>query len=343
MTAVDRLNLDSLSAYLRQHLPDLTGEITAEKFAGGQSNPTFLISAGAQKLVLRRKPPGKLLKSAHAVDREFRVISALSQTDVPVAKPVLLCEDDDVIGSMFFIMSYEDGDIFWDPALPEVTKPVRSEMYSAMTRTLAALHSVDVAEVGMQDFGKPGNYYQRQFSLWEKQYRAAETDTNDHVEQLIQWLGSNLPQDDEQTSLIHGDYRLDNLIFYRGQPKVRAVLDWELSTLGHPIADFAYYCMSMRLPHGAVVGGLRGVDLDALGIPSEQRIIDEYCAIRGLSGVGNWDFAISLSFFRLASIAQGVYARALAGNASNKNAMKLGAHVDPVAKLALDGLSTAKP
>ncbi|MCY4207465.1 MAG: phosphotransferase family protein [Roseovarius sp.] len=343
MTEIDRLDLDGLSAYLRRHLPDLEGEIAAEKFAGGQSNPTFLITAGARKLVLRRKPPGKLLKSAHAVDREFRVISALSKTDVPVATPVLLCEDDNVIGDIFFMMSYEDGDIFWDPALPEVTKPARTEMYSAMTRTLAALHSVDVAMVGMQDFGKSGDYYQRQLSRWRKQYRAAETDSNEHMEQLMEWLGSNLPEKDEETSLIHGDYRLDNLIFYRGQPRVRAILDWELSTLGHPIADFAYYCMSMRLPHGQIVGGLRGVDLDALGIPSEKQIIDEYCEIRGLKDVANWDFAISLSFFRLASIAQGVYARALAGNASNKNAMKLGGHVDPIARLALDDLSSVKP
>lgn len=343
MTAVDRLNLDILSVYLRQNLPDLAGEITVEKFPGGQSNPTFLITAGKRKLVLRRKPPGKLLKSAHAVDREFRVISALSHTDVPVAKPLLLCEDEGVIGSMFFIMTYEDGDIFWDPALPGLAKPDRSHAYAAMTQTLAALHSVDVDEVEMRDFGKSGGYFERQFLLWQKQYRAAETDTNEHMEQLIEWLASNLPKDDNETSLIHGDYRIDNLIFYRGQPKIRAIIDWELSTLGHPIADFAYFCMGLHLPQGQIVAGLGGIDREALGIPSEQQIIDDYCAIRGLSGVSDWDFALSLSFFRLASIAQGVYARALAGNASNKNAMELGTYVDPTARLALDRLSGAKP
>jgi len=338
MTSIDTLDINSLSKYLRDRLPDLKDDIQAEKFAGGQSNPTFLLTSGARKLVLRRKPPGKLLKSAHAVDREFKVLNALSKTEIPVARPLLLCEDDDVIGSMFFVMSFEDGVVYWDPALLELPREDRRLVYSALTRTLATLHSVDVDTVGLGDFGKKGGYFDRQFYRWKKQYRAAQTADYDSVERLIAWLGDNLPEDDGQVGLIHGDYRIDNAIFHRDRYEVRALLDWELSTLGHPTADLAYFCMSLRLPGSELIPGVGLLDREELGVPSEEEIIRDYCRFRGIDGVSDWTFALALSFFRYSSIAQGIYSRALAGNASNKNALSVIKAVEPICRLALDTL-----
>ncbi|MCV6597062.1 MAG: phosphotransferase family protein [Mangrovicoccus sp.] len=329
------LDTDLLSNYLSAHLPGFEGPLNAEKFAGGQSNPTYLLTAASGEYVLRRKPPGKLLPSAHAVDREYAVLSALKDSDVPVATPMLLCEDDSIIGSMFYIMSFEKGRIFWDPALKELGKTDRAPIYNEIIRVLAALHSVDVAEVGLADYGKPGNYFERQYDRWVKQYRAAEVDKIDEIEQLIDWLGRNLPEDDGTVSLIHGDYRLDNFIFKPDASEIIAVLDWELSTLGHPMADLGYICMCLRLPSMGEVRGLLGVDRSELGIPSEEELIAQYCQLRGIDRIENWHFYLAFAYFRLAAIVQGVYKRALGGNASNTKALALGKAVQPLAMLAL--------
>jgi len=328
---IDILDDTRLAAYLEAEVDGFTGPVISEKFAHGQSNPTYLLRANGERYVLRRKPPGKLLKSAHAVDREFRVISALADTDVPVPRAVHLCDDDGVIGSMFYIMSFEDGRIFWDPSLPELDKPDRRSMHDELVRVLAALHSVDIDAVGLSDFGHPGNYFERQIGRWTKQYRAAETSTIAAMETLLDWLPDNTPDDDGSVSLLHGDYRIDNVVYHPTEPRIIAVLDWELSTLGHPFADLAYYCMVHRLPRNEGVRGLLGLDLDALGIPDEESIVSMYCRLRGIDTIGHWHFYLAFSFFRLASICQGVYKRALDGNASNKRADQMGKSVEPLA------------
>jgi len=330
------LDLDRLADYLQQHIPDFRGPLTANKFAGGQSNPTFLLDTPERRYVLRRQPPGQLLKSAHAVDREYRVLRALAGTGVPVARASHLCEDRDVIGSMFYLMSYEDGRIFWNPALPDVERDARCSYYASIMTTLAALHDVDVDAVGLGDYGRAGNYFQRQIELWTRQYRAAETAPIAAMDALIQWLPANCPADAQRVSLVHGDFRIDNLIFAHDTPRVRAILDWELSTLGNPLADLAYFCMCLRLPSKGNISGLRGLDRSALGIPDEDEMIAQYCELRGLTGIANWNFYLAFSFFRLASIAQGVKARALQGNASNANAHEVGGMVEPLATLAVE-------
>lgn len=333
------LDLSALNRYLHSACPQL-GEVThAEKFSGGQSNPTFKLTASSGVYVLRRQPPGKLLKSAHAVDREYRVINALQHTDVPVPKVYHLCEDTEVIGSMFYIMSFEQGDIFWNSALPEINNPAtRTAMYDEMNRVLAALHSVDIDQVGLADYGKPGNYFARQLSRWTQQYRASELEHIEEIEQLITYLEQNLPEDDGQVALVHGDFRLDNMMFDmrdETNPQVIAVLDWELSTLGHPYADLAYQCMQLRLPADiAHAAGLGGLDRSELGIPSEKDYIAAYCKRRNISEIENWTFYLSFSFFRLAAIVQGVVKRAHDGNASSTKAMQLGAMVRPLAQIA---------
>ncbi|MDX1515213.1 MAG: phosphotransferase [Woeseiaceae bacterium] len=328
---IETLDTASLGRYLEQHVPGFHGDVDAEKFAHGQSNPTYLLTAASGQYVLRRKPPGKLLKSAHAVDREFRVIAALADTDVPVPRAIHLCEDDDVIGSMFYVMSFVSGRIFQDPALPELDTADRGAIHDELVRVLAALHDVDVAAAGLGDFGHPGNYFERQTGRWTKQYRAAETARIDAVEALIDWLPANVPPDDGAVGLIHGDYRIDNVIFHDSEPRAVAVLDWELSTLGHPMADLAYYCMCLRLPRDAGVNGLAGLDLAALGIPDEPAVIARYCTLRDIDGIDHWPFYLAFSFFRLASICQGVYKRALDGNASNARAEQMGRTVEPLA------------
>lgn len=328
------LDLDRLAHYLQQHVAGFRGPVRATKFAGGQSNPTFLLDTPGGRYVLRRQPPGQLLKSAHAVDREFRVLSALAQTPVPVARAWHLCEDREVIGSMFYLMSYEDGRIFWNPALPEVDREARRDYYASIVATLASLHDVDIDKAGLAHYGRPGNYFQRQIELWTKQYRAAETERIAPMEALIEWLPAQCPADTQRPALVHGDFRIDNLIFAHDAPRVRAVLDWELSTLGNPLADLAYFCMCLRLPAKGHIAGLRGQDRAALGVPEEQEMVAQYCALRGLPGIENWHFYLAFSFFRLASIAQGVKARALQGNASNANAHEVGGMVEPLARLA---------
>jgi len=325
-----------LAAYLQQHVAGFKGPLTAKKFDAGQSNPTFLIEAASGKYVLRRKPPGELLKSAHAVDREFRVMSALADTDVPVAKTYHLCEDDSVIGSMFYLMECIDGRVLWDPALPEQDNAARAAIYAEMNRVLAALHSVDIKAAGLSDYGRPGNYYERQIGRWSKQYRATETETITDMETLMDWLPANMPEDDGKVALAHGDFRLDNLMFHPSQPRVLALVDWELSTLGHPYADLAYQCMQLRMEHDGAMSGLGGVDREALGIPSEEEYVAQYCERMGLDEIPHWNFYLAFSFFRFASILQGVKKRGMEGNASSDKALKLGELVRPLAKMAVE-------
>ncbi len=334
--AVEQLNLDVVGPYLEANIEEFDGLMSAEKFAGGQSNPTFLLNAKSGQYVLRKQPPGKLLKSAHAVDREFRVISALASTDVPVARAYHLCTDRDLIGGMFYVMSFEDGRIFWDPVLPDCSAPERSAIYDEMNRVLAALHDVDVDAVGLADYGRPGNYFERQIGRWSSQYKASETEQIAAMDQLIEWLPANLPEDDGQASLVHGDYRLDNIVFHPTEGRALAVLDWELSTLGHPYADLAYQCMQLRVGRDAVIAGLGGVDREELGIPSEQQYVADYCRRRGLDDIPNWNFYIAFSFFRLAAILQGVLKRALDGNASSDRALEYGALAPKLANEAIN-------
>ena len=329
------LDDEALADYMTQHVEGFQGPLTADKFPGGQSNPTFLLTAKSGQYVLRRKPPGTLLKSAHAVDREYKVLTALADTDVPVARGYHLCEDDAVIGSMFYVMEYLEGRVLWDPSLPDFSNEDRSQLYDEVIQVMAALHNVDVDKVGLADYGRPGNYFERQMSRWSKQYRAAETQTIDDMESLMDWLNANIPDDIDKPSLIHGDYRLDNLMMHPQDNKVIAVLDWELSTLGHPLADLAYFCMGLRLPTTALTHGLMGVDRKPLAIPSEEEIVQRYCQLRGIDEIDHWPFYLAFSFFRLASIAQGVYKRALDGNASNENALKTGDTVVGLAQLAM--------
>ena len=334
--SVDHLDIATLSKYLDANIDGFGGLQSAEKFSGGQSNPTFLLSAGSGKYVLRRKPPGELLKSAHAVDREFCVISALADSDVPVADAYHLCEDDDVIGSMFYVMSFVDGRIFWDPTLPDLSNEDRTSVYDAMNRVLAALHGVDFTAVGLGDFGKPGNYFERQVGRWTKQYLAAETETIAPMDELMRWLPENMPADDGQVALVHGDYRLDNMIFHLTEPRILAIVDWELSTLGHPYADLAYQCMQWRLPNVGISRGLADIDRNALGIPTEAEYVASYCRRTGRDDISNWTFCLAFSFFRLASIVQGVLKRSLDGNASNTSAGQLGKMAHPLAQAAID-------
>lgn len=327
---------EKLERYLQQHLDGFRGPLTLRKFADGESNPTFLLETPARNYVLRRKPPGELLASAHAVDREYRLLSALRNSGYPLATPYLLCEDETVIGSMFYIMSHEPGDIYWDPALPDIEPSQRPAYYHALIDSLAELHTIDYEEAGLTDFGRPGNYYARQLDRWRKQYKASATDDIAAMDALMDWLEQALPADDGQTTLIHGDYRLDNIIFHAGEPRIRAVLDWELATLGHPFADLAYYCMALRLPRQGEMRGLQGEDLQALNIPDEKTLVARYCAKRGIDDIQHWPFYLAFSFLRLAAILQGVYKRGLDGNASSARAQRMGELVRPLAEMGLD-------
>jgi len=329
------LNVTALSQYLGRHLDGLEGPIEAKKFVGGQSNPTYLVTSHNKRYVLRRKPAGDLLKSAHAVDREFRVITALENSDVPVAKPLLLCEDATIIGSIFYIMEYVDGRVMWDPALPDVEFSHRWGIYSEMSRVMASLHKINIAEVGLSDYGRPGNYYERQINRWIQQYRASETEKIADMDWLIKWLPNNTPSEDGRVSLVHGDFRLDNMLFHPHKSQVLALVDWELSTLGHPFADLAYQCMQLRMASNSALQGLDGIDREALGIPSEQDYVSQYCKRVGINGITDWNFYLAFSAFRFAAILQGVKKRALDGNASNDKAYKMGEMVAPLAKMAI--------
>ncbi|MFD3190836.1 phosphotransferase family protein [Sedimentitalea sp. HM32M-2] len=326
-TALD-LDLEAVGSYLTKNLPGFSGPLSARKFAGGQSNPTYLLETPDRNYVLRRKPPGTLLKSAHAVDREYRVQRALADTPVPVAEMHLLCRDDSVIGSMFYVMSHVAGRNFPVPTLPELARAERGAVIDQMNQVLATLHNVDIEAAGLSDYGPSGSYFERQLGRWSKQYRASETGTIHDMDRLMRVLAERLPPEDGQRTLVHGDYRIDNMIFAETGPTCLAVLDWELSTIGHPFADLASVIMQWQMPCGPEGRGLAGIDRDALGLPSDQAFIDSYCARRGLSEIENFGFYLGFSFFRMAAILQGVHKRALDGNASNPaKARQLGGYV----------------
>ncbi len=323
---------DGLAVFMAEHVEGFEGPVTVRKFKGGQSNPTYLLTAPNKKYVLRRKPPGKLLPSAHAVEREYQVMTALGAQGFPVPKTYALCEDPDVIGTAFFIMDFVEGRIFWDASLPDAEKKERTPLFYALIDTLADLHMVDYQAAGLGDFGKPGNYFERQIGRWSKQYQAAETEKIEEMDRLMGWLPGAIPADDA-TSIVHGDFRFDNTIMHPTEPKTLAVLDWELSTLGHPLADLTYFLMVWHFPP-SVRGGLAGVDIEALGIPSMDEAVARYSARTGRDGVPDLEFCIAYNMFRLGSIAQGVYARALQGNASSPQAIEMGKQIRPLAILA---------
>jgi aminoglycoside phosphotransferase (APT) family kinase protein len=331
------VDIAAIERYLAAQLPGFRGPLTAKKFGVGQSNPTYLLEGPSGKLVLRRKPPGQLLKSAHAVDREFRVQRALWGTHVPVPRVRLLCEDEGVIGTMFYVMDHVPGRHFMEPHLPDLAPDERRAVFDEMNRVLAALHCVDYQAVGLGDFGRPGGYFARQISRWTQQYRASESGTIADMDALIVWLEANLPADDGRVSLVHGDYRLDNMIFAADAPRIVAVLDWELSTLGHPFSDLAYQCMQWRMPPGEDTRGLGGIDRAALGIPTEEEYVAAYCRRMGIDGIPSFDFCLAFSFFRMAAIVQGVKKRGLDGNASNpERAARMGRYVPVYARMGLE-------
>ncbi|WP_338412897.1 phosphotransferase [uncultured Sphaerotilus sp.] len=324
-----------LLAWLRPRMPGLDGPVQIAQFKGGQSNPTFLLAAGERRFVMRRRPPGQLLPSAHAVDREYRVIGALAGTDVPVAKVHVLCQDPEVIGTDFYVMDHVDGRIFWDPQLPGMSGAERGAIYDEMNRVMAALHRVDPAATGLADYGQPGGYMARQVARWTRQYKAAETEPIAAADALIAWLPQHLPAQSE-TRIVHGDYRLDNVIFHPSEPRILAVLDWELSTLGDPLVDFAYHCMSWRMAPGAA-RGLAGADLAALGIPTEAEYRALYMARCGRHAPvsdADWTCYLVFNMFRLVGILQGIAKRACQGNASNATAVETGKRARPLAEQA---------
>jgi aminoglycoside phosphotransferase (APT) family kinase protein len=312
----------ALAAYLHREVGDAAHDLTVEQFQGGQSNPTYRVTTADRRYVLRRKPPGTLLPSAHAVDREYRVMSALAATDVPVPKMYALCEDDAVIGTAFYLMEYVHGRILWDPTLPGMTPGDRAAHYDELNRVLATLHRVDYKAINLRDFGKPGQYISRQVVRWSEQYQAGSAEPIPAMDRLIEWLPQHIPPGDE-TSIVHGDFRIDNVIFHPMQPRALAVLDWELSTLGHPLSDFAYQVMAWRLTPQEF-RGLKGFDLRVLGIPAEEDYVAAYCRRTGRSGIPHWEFYLIFNMFRIAAILHGVLSRALQGNAASQNAIETG-------------------
>jgi len=324
-----------LTDFMRAHVEGFSGELQVEQFKGGQSNPTFRLCAGGRQYVMRRKPPGVLLPSAHAVDREFRVIKALAPTAVPVARAYTLCEDPSVIGTDFYLMDCVDGRIIWDQALPGMSREQRAAHYDELNRVIAELHQVDPVAVGLAGHGKPGNYVERQVTRWTRQYRASETETIEAANNLIDWLPQHIPAGDE-TRIVHGDYRIDNVIFHPTEPRILAVLDWELSTLGHPLVDFAYHCMSWRL--GGTSRGLARLDLASLGIPSEAEHLRRYLGRTGRDPASvtphDWNYYLVFNMFRLVGIVQGIMSRALAGNAASAQALEAGRRARPLAEQA---------
>ncbi|HVS63079.1 MAG TPA: phosphotransferase [Thermoanaerobaculia bacterium] len=319
-----------LERWLERHVAGYRGPVEVLQFAGGQSNPTYSLESPSGRYVLRRKPPGKLLPSAHAVDREYRVLTALRATGVPVARTFALCEDDDVIGTAFYVMEHVDGRVLRDPLLPGCKPAERAAIYDAMNATLAVLHRVDFVAVGLEDFGKQGEYVARQIHRWTKQYRASETVTITEMDRLIEWLPRHIPEDDE-TTLVHGDFRLENMIFHPTEPEVLAVLDWELSTLGHPLADLSYNCLLYRTDPDAF-GGFGDTDLAALGIPTESEYVAAYCRRTGRESIDGWEFYMAFALFRIAAILQGIMGRVVDGTAAAKNAAERGAMAPAVAR-----------
>jgi len=315
-------HLPALQEWLRRHVAGFGGTVRAEAFAGGQSNPTFRLSAASGDYVLRRKPPGKLLPGAHAVDREFRVLQALAGTAVPVATPRAYCDDDAVIGSAFYVMDYVPGRIIFDPTLPGVPAAERPLMFDAMNEVIAALHAIDWRSAGLEGFGRAGGFLGRQIARWTKQYQAATIEKIPAMDALIAWLPAHLPAADE-VALVHGDYRIDNLIFHPTEPRIVAVLDWELSTIGDPLADFGYHAIVFRIAPD-LFRGLAGVDLDALGIPTEADYLRSYCRRTRRAGIAQWEFYLVYGMFRLAAIMHGILQRAVDGSAAGADAFEVG-------------------
>jgi len=326
-----RFDVTSLERYLRRAIDGFEGPLEVEQFKGGQSNPTYLLRAGGRRYVLRRKPPGKLLPSAHAVDREHRVLTALAETSIPVPRTLCLCTDESVVGTMFFVMEHVEGRVLWESTLPDSSPEERRAIYDAMNAALAQLHLVDYVAIGLEGYGKPGNYFARQIHRWSRQYRASETNRIDEMERLLGWLPENVPADD-QTTLVHGDYRLDNMIFHPTEPRILAILDWELGTLGHPLGDFTYHCMQWQTP--AASGGLEGRDLEALGIPTLESYVDAYCRRTGRERIENWNFYRAYNLFRSAAIAQGIAGRVRDGTAASAYAREVAASVPSLAAAA---------
>lgn len=325
-----------LAGWLEKNVPGFKGPLKASQFKGGQSNPTYRIEAASGTYVLRRKPPGKLLPSAHAVDREFRVISALHGVGFPVARPLVLCADEDVVGTMFYLMDCVEGRVYWTPELPDCDRAERGAIYDTMNETIARLHTIDFEAVGLSDFGKPSGYVARQIKRWSQQYRASETQQVAEMERLIEWLPGATPPD-TGAAIVHGDFRLDNMILARDEPKVLAVLDWELATLGDPVGDFTYHLMQWHMPKsrfGSGTGSLVGLDMDALGIPSLEAYVASYCERTGRDGIPNIDFYFAYNFFRLAAILQGIVGRVRDGTATNENAAGMASQVTPLAETA---------
>jgi aminoglycoside phosphotransferase (APT) family kinase protein len=330
-----RFDAARLEAYLRDKVAEFRGPLTMRQFRGGQSNPTYLLETPGRRYVLRRKPPGKLLPSAHAVDREYRAISALYPQGFPVGEPILYCADPEVVGTAFYVMGYAEGRVFWDPDMPESTSADRARVYDEMNATLARLHSFKPAEIGLADFGKGENYVARQIDRWSKQYRASETEKITEMEQLMEWLPRHVPPPGP-VAVVHGDYRLDNMVLHADQPKIVAVLDWELSTLGDPLADFTYHLMQWDMPKLSGPGSatLKGLDLAALGIPSRDAYVEAYVRRTGLDPRPHLPAYMAYNFFRIAAILQGIVGRVRDGTASNVNAPARAQMVRPLAQIA---------
>lgn len=329
-----KFDVAALQTYMQEHVEGFSGQLEIEQFKGGQSNPTFKLSANGQSYVLRTKPgpAAKLLSSAHAIDREFRVMDALNKAGFPTARQYALCTDESVIGREFYIMEFIEGRVLWDQALPGMTPAERTAIYDEMNRVISLLHTIDYAAIGLTDYGKPGNYFKRQIDRWSKQYKASETEKIEAMDQLIEWLPNNIPSGDD-TSIVHGDYRLDNMMFHPTEPRILAVLDWELSTLGHPLADFSYHCMSWHIAPGQF-RGIAGLDHKALGIPSQDEYIAKYCERTGKT-IRKEDFTFYLAYnmFRLAGIMQGIMKRYVDGTASSEQALKSGQAARPMAEM----------
>ena len=337
-------DIEAMTAWLRQHVQGFEGPLQVEMFKGGQSNPTYKLVTPGKSYVMRAKPGpvAKLLPSAHAIEREYRVMKGLASTDVPVPHMYALCEDESIMGRAFYIMEFMEGRVLWDQSLPGMTPEQRAEIYDEMNRVIAALHSVKFADQGLADYGKSGNYFERQIGRWSKQYVASITQPIAEMDSLMQWLPANIPasaRDESMVSIVHGDFRLDNLLFNPAQPRVLAVLDWELSTLGHPLADFSYHCMAWHIPPGTF-RGIGGLDVASLGIPTEAQYIARYCERTGLTTPealkADWDFYLAYNLFRLAAILQGIAKRVEAGTASSAQAVSSAAGAPVLAKMAWD-------
>ncbi len=322
---------ENLAQWLREQGITQADKLSCQPLTGGQSNPTFLLTSGSQQLVLRKKPPGVLLASAHAVDREYRVMQALQKSDVPVPKLYAFSDDLNVVGTPFYIMEFLKGRVLVDQSLPGMNREERGAIYAEMNRVISSLHQVDPNAVGLETFGKPGNYFQRQIARWSRQYLESNTENIESLHALIEWLPANIPEGD-QTSIVHGDYRLDNLVFHPAEPRAIGLLDWELATLGHPLADFAYHCMSWHIP-ATLWRGIGGLDLAALGIPAESDYVERYTAATGFAGQEHWDFYIAYNLFRMAAILQGIAKRAADGTASAPDAKETGNKARPLADI----------